>query len=833
MTTRSSTRQILSMNFDWRFHLGDIEATNYHGTHARVFPRAHWMKSGNHGISTVAYSDRDWRIVDLPHDFVVEGTFTPEADLVHGSLPVGIGWYRKTFHVPEEDLGKAMSLEFDGIYRNFEIWCNGHFVGRELSGYGSFAFEISDVLEYGKSNTVAIRVDATDFELWSYEGGGIYRDARMVKTHAVHVPAHGVFVRAEIPDSATPAEAELSIETTVGNRGGDPGACEITTDILDAEGRTLLSLSAPVVVAADGQAVVAQKGRIAHPRVWGLEDPHLHTAVTRVSVDGEWVDSIETRFGIRSVRFDPESGFFLNGVGMKLKGVCNHQDHAGVGVAIPHALQEWRIGRMKSMGVNAIRCSHNPATPEMLEICDRLGVMVMDEIRMTGTSSEHEHLLENLVVRGRNHPSVILWSMGNEEMLVQETKVGVRMMKRMHERIKRLDPTRPTTYAMNCDWIRTCDIHDGEGFRMDVFGTNYRSGQRSENYDDFHAKYPDWPLVATETGGSAQQRGVYAPIVTDLPVVHREGVLWTNPAREGFISAYGETCTPWGYSVMETWQDCASRPFLSGTFLWTGFDYRGETYPCSYPTVITSFGISDLCGFPKDAYWYLRAWWRDEPLLHIFPHWNWSGCEGQPIDVWCFSNCAEVELSLNGKSLGRKSMPKNGHLEWVVDYEAGRLEARGFDREGGSIITRRIETNSAAASVCLEADRHRMRADNADVIPVTVSVLDDLDRAVADAGHDIRFSVTGPARILGVGNGDPNSHEPDKADRRRLYQGLAQVLVQSTREAGEITLLAESDGLVSARLVLQSDEVDTRPWVASLNDESDPALRPNPVDNNL
>ncbi|MBK1875313.1 beta-galactosidase GalA [Pelagicoccus mobilis] len=829
----SSGREVLSMNFDWRFHLGDIETTNYHGIHAQRFERAHWMKAGNHGISTVKYSDRDWRIVNLPHDFVVEGEISGKNEPIHGSLPTDIAWYRKTFDVSSEDEGKRFVLELDGVYRNYEVWCNGHFIGREWSGYASYTFDLSDVLEFGGQNTVAIRVDANDFELWSYEGGGIYRDARLVKTHAVHVPSWGTFVE-PVLDESDLSRATLNIETSVRNDLADEVVCEIVSNVVSPAGELVASGSVEMGVCGDSCEAILQSLEVADPELWSPDTPILYVLETLVKVDGEVVDRFETSFGIRTIRVCSNEGFFLNGKNIKLKGVCSHQDHAGVGIAIPYALQEWRIHKMKSMGVNAIRTSHNPATPEMLEICDRLGVMVMDEARLIGTAPEYEKQLDNLVRRGRNHPSIVFWSLGNEDMLVQDTKVGIRMMRKMQQRVKRLDTSRPVTYAMNCDWIDICDLHEEEGFRLDVFGTNYRSGQRSENYDDFHAKYPDWPLVGSETGGSASNRGVYEKVVTDPPIQYHDTPLWTNPKRKEIISSYGETCTPWGYSIMETWKDCANRPFMMGTFLWTGFDYRGEIYPCRFPTVITGYGILDLCGFPKDAYWYYRAWWRDEPLLHVFPHWNWRGKEGEAIDVWCYTNCAEVELYLNGELLGRQSVEENGHLEWSVVYQPGKLEARGFDSAGEQILSTVHETTGEPVKVELIAERGELDADDQDLAPVEVRVLDAEGRVVPNASNLIRFSVTGCGRNLGVGNGDPNSHEPDKADQRHLYQGLCQILVQASREEGEVTLLAESDGLEAASVSFKvSGAGKAKPWVPSLLGVSDETLKPNPVDGAL
>jgi beta-galactosidase len=761
--------------------------------------------------------------VDLPHDFVVEGEFTPTADQVHGSLPGGVAWYRKTFALPAADAGLRIRLEFDGVQRDCEVWVNGHFIGRHLSGFTSFGFDITEVCHFGGANCVAVRVDATLFELWSYEGGGIYRDVRLVKTHPVHVPQWGTFVRA--------TSGTIQIETTVANASELPVDCEVVSQVDGHEVTGVLRLP------AEGHATRQDELTIPAPRLWRLDDPHLYRLVTLVKVAGEVVDRYETTFGIREVRFDAERGFFLNGEPVKLRGVCNHQDHAGVGIAIPARLEEWRVEQMLAMGCNAIRSSHNPSSPALLDICDRLGVLVMAENRLLGASDEMLGQLESLIRRDRNHPCIFQWSLGNEEMVVQETPVGTRLLRRMQNLAHRLDPTRTCTYACNCDWLKVADLQHRDGFVVEVYGANYRAGRDGRCYDEFHAKYPRQPLIGTETGGSVSARGVYLASATPPPPLSEQGqrgITWSNPARKDLVSSYSETFTPWGCSIMDTWRDCATRPFLDDTFLWTGFDYRGETFPYGWPSVVTRYGLMDLCGFPKDAYWYYRSWWRtDETVLHVFPHWNWRGHEGEVLDVWCYSSCAAVELLLNGQSLGRQAMERNGHLMWRVPFAPGKLEARGFDAAGKLVRTTVNETTGAPAKLVLQSDRPAWKADGEDVLVVAVSAVDEAGKHVPDANVPVRFRVIGPATILGVGNGDPESHEPDKSDRRRLYHGWCQVLLQARREAGTVELIAESDGVASAKLTTVLERAASREFVPAFMAETKSVRQSNAVDGAL
>jgi beta-galactosidase len=502
-------------------------------------------------------------------------------------------------------------------------------------------------------------------------------------------------------------------------------------------------------------------------------------------VGGAEVDRYETPFGIRTISFDPDNGFFLNGARVEIKGTCNHQDHAGVGMALPDHVQYFRVQKLKAMGSNACRTSHNPPTPEFLDACDRLGMMVMDETRMFSSSPEGLSQLGRLIRRDRNRPCVVLWSIGNEEPL-QISSAGARVAASMKRLARRLDPTRPITEAMNYGW--------GKGLSavVDVQGFNYG---HADGIDAFHRQFPAKPCVGSETGSTVSTRGVYA-----------------NDPQKGYVSAYDANAPSWAALAEQWWPVYAERKFLEGGFIWTGFDYRGEPTPYQWPCINSHFGLMDTCGFPKDLYFYYRAWWSGEPSLHLFPHWNWAGKEGKPVSVWVFSNAERVELFLNGRSLGVQPMIANRHIQWAVPYEPGVIEARAYT-SGRPALTARRETTGAAAAISLAPDRNRIAADGQDVAVVAVSVTDARGRVVPVADNLVQFEISGPGRIIGVGNGDPSSHEPDKASQRRLFNGYCEVIVQATKAPGDLRLTATSAGLQSATSTIAAQAAPPRPFV--------------------
>ena len=648
-----------------------------------------------------------------------------------------MGWYRREFELTKSDEGKRLWLEFDGAFRDCTVFVNGWFIGHHESGYNSFRYDITDVANYGGKNLVAVKVDASQFEGWFYEGAGIYRHVWLVKTAPVAIAPDGIFVYSVFKNNLPEGPATLELNTTLTNTETNAVAAEVSWQIIgpddqaDHIGGAHEFLELPP--ASDRQFwrdVVVKT-----PVLWSPESPKLYRLITTVESGGQVVDRKETEFGIRTVAFDVDKGFLLNGKPYELKGTCNHQDHAGVGVALPDRLQYFRVEKLKEMGCNAIRTSHNPPTPELLEACDHLGLLVMDENRLLGSDPMHLKLLKELIRRDRNHPSVAIWSIANEEFTVQGTPSGKRVAETMQDLIRRLDSTRPVTYPAPVG-----NEFAGINSIIEVRGWNYHVGK---DMDDYHEEHPNQPNVGTEQASTVSTRGIYE-----------------NDPKRGYVSAYDVNAQSWSSTAEQWWSYFAERPWLSGGFIWTGFDYRGEPTPYGWPCINSHFGVMDTCGFPKDLYYYYQAWWTDKPVLHLLPHWNWPGKEGLPIEVWCFSNCQEVELFLNGRSLGRKTMKRNSHLEWPVKYEPGTLSAKGYN-DGKLIAKAKVETTGKPASVQLAPDRNTINADGEDVSVIKVSVHDAEGRFVPVATNLIHFALRGPGKILGVGNGDPSSHEPD------------------------------------------------------------------------
>ena len=745
----------------------------------------------NEGPYSAKFDDSSWQQVRLPHDWAATLPYAPQASHSHGYKTVGfkypetsVGWYRKSLTVGPEDEGKRIFLQFDGIFRDARVWFNGFYLGNEPSGYLTQVYDVSEYVHFGGENLICVRADATLEEGWFYEGAGIYRDVWLLKRGEVGVAPFGTFVRASL--SAPYDRAVLQVETRVENGALLPRKCLVQHILLDADGHEV-GRTQPSALSLEAKQTLAleQRLEVDRPRLWDTENPYLYKVQTLVSVDGRVVDSYETVTGFREVAFDADKGFLLNGKPLKLKGVNMHQDHAGVGAAIPEALLRWRIARLKELGCNAYRSAHNPASPALLDICDREGILVVDENRLSGINAEHLRQLESMIRRDRNHPSVILWSCGNEEWGMENTVQGTRVAAAMREFVKRLDPTRPSTLA---------NAGGGEMIKgVDVVGYNYIAQNNVENRRKEH---PEWKIVGTEETTGAGTRGVYFGEAGDHP---------------GTMPAYNLSDKQFGVeNVIERgWRFYNSHPWAAGIFYWTGFDYRGEPNPLSYPAHDSEFGILDYCGFPKDEAWYLKAWWTGEPVLHIFPHWNLAGHEGEQVEIWAYSNCDEVQLSVNGKNLGRQKMPRDGHLKWKAVYKPGKVVAVGY-KGGKRVLTRTVETTGAPAKLVLEADRRELLADGRDVAVVTVKVCDAAGRVVPDASPSLSISLEGPGRIIGAGNGNPSypgADHPDNPQCRAFsfhaFNGLCQVLVQSGSEPAVLELSVGSGGLQAGSLKLE------------------------------
>lgn len=728
-------RERLLMDFGWRFHLG-----NEWGIAQNL------AKSGSgFGPAGVAFSDASWRRIDLPHDWAVELPFDPKADGAHGFRAVGAGfpensvaWYRRTFALTKADVGRRLWLEFDGVFRDCTVFVNGWFVGHHEGGYNGFRYDITDVANAGGDgrNVVSVRVDASQFEGWFYEGAGVYRHVWLTKTAPVAIAPDGVFVYSTFKDATTEGAAEIHLETRLANAAAASADVEVDWEIFAPDGKSVATSRATARVAAAGQTDVTQTAALARPELWSPEAPRLYKLVTTVTKGAGTIDRVETEFGVRTMAFDVAKGFLLNGQPYEIKGTCNHQDHAGVGAALPDALQYFRIARLKEMGSNAYRTAHNPPTPELLQACDRLGMLVMDESRLLGSDTENLRKWEEHLRRDRNHASVVIWSLANEEFSTQSTPSGAKVAATMQAMAKRLDPTRPVT----CNAAVGND-YTGINTVVEVRGWSYRIGEGS--MDAYHREHPAQPNVGSEQGSTTSTRGIYA----------------NDPAR-GYVSAYDDNHESWSNTAEQWVTFFGPRPWLSGGFVWTGFDYRGEPTPYSWPCINSHFGVLDTCGFPKDNFWYYLSWWTAKPVLHLLPHWNWAGREGQEIDVRALSNCEEVELLLDNKSLGRQALKRYGQLKWKVPYAAGTLRAKGFTG-GRQVAETKVETTGAPVGIELRPDRTTINADGEDVSVVTVSIVDAQGRVVPDAMNAVNFGIEGPGRIIGVGNGDPSSHEAD------------------------------------------------------------------------
>lgn len=744
---------------NWRFHLGDIAPID----------------------KAIAVNDDDqtWRPVDLPHDYVIEGTYvesklTPERS--HGYLPAKVAWYRKHLLIPPSDQGKILRLDFDGVFRDSQVWLNGKLLGRHPSGYTPFSYDITQLAQIGGDNVIAVRVDPSQFEGHWYEGGGIYRHVHLTALAPLHVAQWGTYVVSNVPGGAqgADAQADLAIQITLENSASAPAVCQILSQIIGPDGEPIQTLISGESVPANATHDAIQKTTLPHPKLWSLESPSLYQLRTTIVQKGKPVDATTTTFGIRTIFFDADKGFFLNGKHVEIQGVANHQDLPAVGIAVPDSLQPWRVQRLKELGCNGWRTAHNPPNETVLDACDSLGMLVMDENRHLGDSYlSHSPPgtpvgdlsdLATMIRRDRNHPSIIMWSLCNEEGLRGKPE-GMRLFAQMKEMVHRYDQTRPITCAINGSWLAR-GIND-----EDVLGVNYHYRE----YDAFRAGNPHLPMFGSETTNQKTTRGEYA-----------------GDAARGVCSSYN--------SSEEGWLAVVDRPYIAGSYTWTGFDYRGEPNPYGWPDISNNTGLMDVCGFPKDKYYYFESCWSAKTMVHVVPgSWNWPGKEGQPIRVLAYSNAKRVELFLNNKSLGAQDMPHDGHVEWQVPYEPGKLTANATT-DGKLLATDEVQTTGVPTRLALTTDRTTLHADGADAVIVAASLLDDQGRVVPNADQRVTFHLTGGGRLLGVGNGNPADHDPDKANSRNSFHGRCIVLVQAGVQSADLKLTATSPGLASSSL---------------------------------
>ena len=780
-----SQRFVSLFNKDWKFFLGNDNAASRYN-----------------------YDDTKWRTLTLPHDWSIEGSFSDKYPTTYneGALPAGIGWYRKSFVVPLTSMDKRIYINFDGIYRNSEVWINGHYLGKRPNGYISFRYELTPYLKFGtKKNVIAVKVDnsAQPNSRW-YTGSGIYRKVWLLTTNKIAVDEWGTYITTSVGNRK---EALVNVTTNLKSIVQKSSKVVLETSVYDCKGKLVSrKQSGKLKIDTTGLQVV-QNLSISNPLLWSTQSPFMYKAVSKLMKDGKLIDSYETSFGIRTFYFDAAKGFFLNGKHLKILGVCDHQNLGALGAAVNKRAIERQLEILKRMGCNAIRTAHNPPSVELLDLCDKMGFIVMDEafdVWLKGKTKNDYHLdfkkwhkvdLQDMIKRDRNHPSVFMWSIGNE-IREQFDSSGIFIARELASTVKSLDTTRPVTCALTENDPRKNFIYQSGA--LDLLGFNYKLN----DYPQLPNKFPGQKIIASETMSALATRGHY-----DMPSDSIR--YWPPGPKKKFIgnpdltvSAYDNVCAYWGSTHEEGWNAVKKYDFISGLFVWSGFDFLGEPVPYTWPARSSYYGIIDLAGFPKDSYYMYQSEWTSKPLLHIFPHWNWT--PGKLVDVWAYYNNAdEVELFLNGRSLGiRKKQGDSLHVMWRVPFEPGTLKAVSR-LNGKTVLIRERRTAGKPAKILLIADRKSIKADGTDLSFVTVKILDAAGNLVPHADNLVNFTVKGEGFIAGVDNGSQTSMEPFKASYRKAFNGLCLAIIQSKEKAGRVFLKAHSPGLKSAELVME------------------------------
>ncbi|MCR8666743.1 DUF4982 domain-containing protein [Aestuariibaculum sp. M13] len=773
-------RIVEDFNFNWNFKLGDVpEATQAN------------------------FNTTDWRTLNLPHDWSIEGEFSEEhpAKPEGGALPTGTGWYRKTFTLPADWNGKSVSVEFDGVYRNSEVWINGHYLGKRPYGYISFAYNLTDYLNFGtKENVIAVKVDNSEQpnSRW-YSGSGIYRNVRLVATENLYIDHWGTYVTTPkvLKDKAT-----VAFETTIKNDSTSKRVFKLVNTILDADNLEVAVSEKIDTIQPHTSYVTRQQMEVVNPVLWSVENPYLYTVKTKIYEDEMLVDNYETPLGIRYFSFNSKKGFSLNGVPTKIHGVCLHHDNGALGAVANKSAIKRKLQIMKDMGVNAIRVAHNPSSLELLQLCDEMGLIVQVEAFDVWKKRKvkfdynvewdewYKRDLQDLIRRDRNNPSVMMWSIGNE-IREQFDSTGIAMTKDLVKIVKSLDQTRPVTCALTENIPEKNFIYQSGA--LDLLGFNYKH----EDYGTFPENFKGQKIIASESVSALETRGHYDATSSEIkfwPPAHNEPF---DGNDDYTVSAYDNVAAYWGTTHEENWKTVKKLDYIAGTFIWTGFDYIGEPIPYPYPARSSYFGIVDLAGLPKDVYYMYQSEWSDKNVLHVLPHWNWNS--GQDVDVWAYYNNAdEVELFVNGTSQGVKSkQDEELHVSWKVKYEPGTIKV--VSRKAGQVVLEKeVHTAGATSKLELEADKKVIINDNYDLVYVTVNVNDEEGNLVPRANNLIHFKVTGGGKIVGVDNGYPASLESFKANYRKAYNGKCVVIIQSNGKAENIQLKATSEGLKEA-----------------------------------
>lgn len=814
-TTQDKVRDNTDFTENWKFCLGD-DSLAYN----------------------IQYDDSKWRTLNLPHDWSIEADFSANNPSTPGggALPGGIGWYRKEFTIDKSNENKSFYIDFDGIYWNSKVWINGHLLGERPNGYISFRYDLTPYIKSGEKNVIAVRVDNSQQpnSRW-YSGSGIYRNVWLLTVNPVHVDHWGTYVTTPL---VSEEKAEIKIVTNIRNTETTSQNADIYSILVDAKGRELTQTNRKIAITAQSNGETEQSINIDNPILWSVENPYLYKIITQIKENGKIVNEYETPVGIRYFSFDAEKGFFLNGKSVKIKGVCNHHDLGCLGAAVNTRAIERQLEILKEMGCNGIRTAHNPPAPELLDLCDKMGFIVMDETFDMWRKKKspydysqyfpewHERDLTDLILRDRNHPSIFMWCIGNEvleqwshinadtldlqqaNMVLnfantldkknvnpKELHINSLLTVKLADIVRKLDPTRPITTGNNETEPSNHVLRSGA---MDIIGFNYHE----YNWIDFHEKFPNQKLIITESTSALMSRGYYQ-MPSDSMNIWPER--WDKPFDRPIhhCSSYDNCHVPWGTTHEDTWRLVKKYDHISGVYLWTGFDYLGEPTPFWWPSRSSYFGIIDLAGFRKDIYYMYQSEWTDKNVLHIFPHWNWQ--EGQVVDVWAYYNNAdEVELFLNGKSLGKKSKIEDQfHVFWRVPYKKGVLKAISY-KNGREVMTKEVKTTGEAVNIRLTADRQTIRADGKDLSFVTVEILDTEGNAIPIADNLIDFSIEGNGIIAGTDNGDPTDSNSLKKPSRKLFSGKALVVVQSGKEGGNIMLKAKSSGFKDVSIEIKT-----------------------------
>ncbi len=771
------SRTILNMDHSWKFHRGEIENI-YSNSHSEDY--ASVKSGGMTGAAGKSWNDTDWREVDIPHDYYAESEMNAECRHSHGYRTEDNAWYRKSFLLDGSLADKHLMLVFEGTAVHAEFYFNGSLMARTFSAYTETVFDITDRAYFGsRPNVISVHINGKAMEGWWYEGAGIYRHVKLFAKDKLHIAHNGIFGK-PVLKAGTKNSWNVHVETMLENSNYEDRTAYVRATIMDGENVIAENTTKAQNVGFASKMPINQVLPVSRPTRWDVDCPKLYNLKVEVlDESGNALDEQVERIGFRTFSIDADKGFFLNDRPLKIKGTCNHQDHAGVGVAVPDSVQYYRIKRLKEMGTNAYRCSHNLPTKEILDACDEMGLIVMDENRLFETREEVLNNVEIMVRRDRNHPSVVFWSLFNEEPL-QNTEEGAKIFRRMRAVVAHLDDSRIIMGAIN-------GSIEGAGLCMDVTGINYQTA--GDRIDKYHEAYPTQPIIGSENNSAVTTRGCYK----------------TDKEDKQVLSNYDEETVSWGDTVRHAWKYTAERDWYAGIFIWTGFDYRGEPTPFTWPSVSSQFGIMDTCGFPKDSFYYNKACFDSKPMIHLLPHWNWK--RGDIVRVAAPTNCDEAELFLNGRSLGRLACDCINTPEWQVEYVPGRILVKGY-KNGKCVARAEQRTAGKPYGIKIMPEMTSIKNDGADSAVINFAITDKKGIIVPTADDLIKFTVVGEGYVRGVGNGDPNSHELDSIPERHAYCGLCQAIVTSNIGAESIKIVAESEGLESAEFDLEIEKAE-------------------------